>query len=99
LDGGGRGVGYGHKDVKGLYPELLSAELKPRLLSQTCPRRNAAPSAGGSGYKPTQCDRIIACENMNAAGARFFRRQLVGKNGNICYIFSLGRIKSFRFWR
>jgi hypothetical protein len=34
LDGGGRGVGYGHGDVKGLYPERLSAELKPRF----CPK-------------------------------------------------------------
>jgi hypothetical protein len=30
---------------------------------------------------------------MKAAGARFFRRQLVGKNGSMCYIFFLGRIK------
>ena len=47
LDGDGRGVGYGHEDVKSLCPELLSEELKPRLLSQTCPRRNAAQAPAG----------------------------------------------------
>jgi hypothetical protein len=34
-------LGYGHGDVKGLYPERLGEELKLRLLSQTRPRRKS----------------------------------------------------------
>ena len=42
LGHGWRAVGYGHEDVKGLYPERLGGT-EARLLSQTCPRRNASP--------------------------------------------------------
>jgi hypothetical protein len=44
LGDGRRAVGYGHGEMRELYPERLSEELKARLfclLSQTCPRRNA----------------------------------------------------------
>jgi hypothetical protein len=46
-------VRYGHGVAKGPYLELLSEESKLRLLSQTCPRRNAAQDAGGSRRNTT----------------------------------------------
>jgi hypothetical protein len=60
------------RDARGFNPELLSAELKPRLLSQTCPRHNAALSAGGrSACRGMHCDWIRRSGDTKAATRNF----------------------------
>jgi hypothetical protein len=76
-----------------LYPERLREELKPAFCLKRVHGANAALGALGAVMRRHHAIESFA---MNP-GARFIRRQLVGKNGNLYYIFSLGRIQRSPF--